>query len=75
MVFIGFTSSPNYSTGTHLIIPSGLDFGGDMRDRTADLLNANQTLSQLSYVPNIVVAGEVSDFRLSVQASHSPFVG
>ena len=26
-------------------------FGGDDRDRTRDLLNANQTLSQLSYIP------------------------
>ena len=26
-------------------------FGGDKRDRTADLLNAIQTLSQLSYTP------------------------
>ena len=25
--------------------------GGDMRDRTADLLNAIQALSQLSYTP------------------------
>ena len=25
--------------------------GGDGRDRTGDLLNANQALSQLSYVP------------------------
>jgi hypothetical protein len=29
--------------------------GGDRRDRTADLLIANQTLSQLSYAPK---AGE-----------------
>ncbi len=29
---------------------SGL-FGGDKRDRTADLLNAIQALSQLSYTP------------------------
>ena len=28
-----------------------LDFGGDKRDRTADLLNAIQALSQLSYTP------------------------
>lgn len=28
---------------------------GDERDRTADLLVANQPLSQLSYVPNLVV--------------------
>ena len=26
-------------------------FGGDKRDRTADLLNAIQALSQLSYTP------------------------
>ena len=31
-------------------------FGGDKRDRTADLLNAIQALSQLSYTP------EYSDF-------------
>jgi hypothetical protein len=28
-------------------------FGGDKRDRTADLLNAIQALSQLSYTPMI----------------------
>ena len=28
-----------------------VQFGGDMRDRTADLLNAIQTLSHLSYTP------------------------
>ena len=28
------------------------EFGGAMRDRTADLLDANQALSQLSYSPN-----------------------
>ena len=28
-------------------------FGGDKRDRTADLLNAIQALSQLSYTPLI----------------------
>ena len=28
-----------------------LEFGGDKRDRTADLLNAIQALSQLSYTP------------------------
>ena len=28
-------------------------YGGAMRDRTADLLNANQALSQLSYSPII----------------------
>ena len=31
--------------------PCGLLFGGDKRDRTADLLNAIQALSQLSYTP------------------------
>ena len=29
----------------------GLVFGGDKRDRTADLLNAIQAHSQLSYTP------------------------
>ena len=29
----------------------GAFFGGDKRDRTADLLNAIQALSQLSYTP------------------------
>ncbi len=28
-------------------------YGGDKRDRTADLLNAIQTLSQLSYTPKL----------------------
>jgi hypothetical protein len=31
-------------------------FGGDKRDRTADLLNAIQALSQLSYTPKETVA-------------------
>jgi hypothetical protein len=31
-------------------------FGGDNRDRTDDLLNANQSLSQLSYIPKKVKA-------------------
>ena len=30
-------------------------FGGDKRDRTADLLNAIQALSQLSYTPDTVI--------------------
>ncbi len=30
-------------------------FGGDKRDRTADLLNAIQALSQLSYTPKRLV--------------------
>ena len=29
-------------------------FGGDKRDRTADLLTASQALSQLSYTPEPV---------------------
>jgi hypothetical protein len=32
--------------------PQILRFGGDKRDRTADLLHAMQALSQLSYTPN-----------------------
>ena len=42
---------------THFLLKTGdFDvlsalFGGDKRDRTADLLNAIQALSQLSYTP------------------------
>ena len=32
-----------------------LSFGGDKRDRTADLLNAIQALSQLSYTPKAII--------------------
>ena len=35
-----------------------LSFGGDMRDRTADLLNAIQALSQLSYTPKLSAAAD-----------------
>ena len=31
-------------------------YGGDKRDRTADLLNAIQALSQLSYTPIFICA-------------------
>ena len=34
---------------------STFSIGGDKRDRTADLLNAIQALSQLSYTPNFVI--------------------
>ena len=33
------------------LISEEIRFGGDKRDRTADLLNAIQALSQLSYTP------------------------
>ena len=33
-------------------------FGGDKRDRTADLLNAIQALSQLSYTPIYALKGQ-----------------
>ena len=36
---------------TSLHLESGGFYGGDKRDRTADLLNAIQALSQLSYTP------------------------
>ena len=34
-----------------MVDKSGVFVGGDKRDRTADLLNAIQALSQLSYTP------------------------
>jgi hypothetical protein len=35
--------------------PSWLQSGGDERDRTADLLVANEALSQLSYIPTFII--------------------
>src|ERR1700689_2451593 len=40
-----------------VILPA-LHTGGAGRDRTGDLLNANQALSQLSYSPYFLVAGD-----------------
>ena len=40
-----------------------LYFGGDKRDRTADLLNAIQALSQLSYTPEYFVRFSISPQR------------
>ena len=37
-------------------------FGGAMRDRTADLLDANQTLSQLSYSPMFFGISKITVF-------------
>ena len=40
-------------------------FGGDKRDRTADLLNAIQALSQLSYTPEnaVIIAQFISECK------------
>ena len=52
--------------------------GGDKRDRTADLLNAIQALSQLSYTPMEAVfsglAGGLSRVGLIIIARRVPFV-
>ena len=40
-----------------LLANSVPDYGGAMRDRTADLLRAKQALSQLSYSPVIERSG------------------
>jgi hypothetical protein len=42
-------------------------FGGDKRDRTADLLNAIQALSQLSYTP--IFCRVAHDFCIIAQLS------
>ena len=38
-----------------LIFKENQGFGGDNRDRTGDLLNAIQALSQLSYTPMCII--------------------
>lgn len=47
---------------SHLLSPvlcsTSLTFGGDMRDRTADLITASDALSQLSYAPKTVLLGK-----------------
>ena len=50
---------------TWLSIPDGLcpERGGARRDRTADLLHAMQALSQLSYGPTMLRAGNDSDLK------------
>ncbi len=46
-------------------ILQGFLFGGDKRDRTADLLNAIQALSQLSYTP-IYIHQRIADCFKSI---------
>ena len=45
--------------------------GGDKRDRTADLLNAIQALSQLSYTPIFCCAVQTARDMIT---AHTPFV-
>jgi hypothetical protein len=40
---------------------SDCEAGGAGRDRTGDLLNANQALSQLSYSPSVLIHGDSPD--------------
>ncbi len=47
-------------------------FGGDKRDRTADLLNAIQALSQLSYTPMFFFQTLLSALDLLIIAHESP---
>ena len=49
-------------------------FGGDKRDRTADLLNAIQALSQLSYTPVGLLTGGVPARCSIILAKRAGFV-
>ena len=40
-------------------------FGGDERDRTADNLRARQALSQLSYIPGLVISNQLSVINIT----------
>ena len=46
--------------------------GGASRDRTGDLLVANQTLSQLSYGPSSIGENRRDDFRETLHGCRSP---
>jgi hypothetical protein len=48
----------SYKKSPETVEFQGFSLGGDKRDRTADLLNAIQALSQLSYTPKYSVRSE-----------------
>ena len=48
-------------------------FGGDKRDRTADLLNAIQALSQLSYTPKCALPSSARLFYQIFSENATPF--
>ena len=48
------TSSLSGMRSNQLSYTPAFENGGGKRDRTDDLLNANQALSQLSYTPRVV---------------------
>ena len=49
------TSSLSGTRSNQLSYTPAFENGGGKRDRTDDLLNANQALSQLSYTPRLVL--------------------
>ena len=53
------------------LVVKPLSIGGPERDRTADLLNANQALSQLSYWPKRSELGQAV-FEIKEQTLHLP---
>ena len=62
---------------TQVSIISWCEGGGPDRDRTDDLLDANQALSQLSYGPNVTVrhpsgGGRFQSIATLSRCSHSP---
>jgi hypothetical protein len=56
IIEINYSSSGNINFQKRRQATACLLFGGDKRDRTADLLNAIQALSQLSYTPGFSLA-------------------
>ena len=63
MYIVSFTSEQKRTEAISWYMGNNdLKFSGDERDRTANLLVANQALSQLSYVPR--VGGRRSGDRL-----------
>lgn len=50
------------------------NFGGDDRDRTDDLLNAIQTLSQLSYAPIAITITYINIKKIILQDTVRTFL-
>ena len=70
-----FTMSKSRPTGRSNPCAHGLDdrvVGGAYRDRTDDLLNANQALSQLSYGPILSLGRLIALWWARVDLNHRP---
>src|SRR5579872_2087078 len=60
------------ASSREIVAGGGRESGGASRDRTGDLLVANQTLSQLSYGPSSTGENRRDDFRETLHGFRGP---